>query len=388
MTTVLLVAGDASGELHAAALVEELRRRLPSARFLGLGGAAMEKAGVELVVHQRELAIGGLVEVLRDAGRVVSAWRRLGRALAASRPDLVVLVDSPDFCIPFARRARRAGAPILYYVSPQVWAWRRYRVRKIARRVDRMAVIFPFEPAVYAGTGLPVEFVGHPLVDRLPEPAPGGAERAAARRRLGLAPDARVVALLPGSRRNELRDSLPLQLATARELAAADPRLRFVLALAPSLGRESLDALLAREPAAAGLPLAVVERATYDAVRAADVVLVKPGTATVEIALLGTPMVVAARAHPVTAAIARRVVRVPSLAMVNLIAGAAVVPEFLQEAARPGRIAAAVRELLEGPAGDAQRRRLAELRERLGGGGAARRAADLAEEMLRGAARP
>lgn len=387
MTTVLLAAGDASGELHAAALVEELRRRLPAARFVGLGGDAMEKAGVELVVHQRELAIGGLVEVLRDVGHVVSAWRRLGRALEATRPELVILVDSPDFCIPFARRARRAGASVLYYVSPQVWAWRRYRIRKIARRVDRMAVIFPFEPAVYAGTGLPVEFVGHPLVDRLPEAEAGAVARAAARRRLGLDGSARVVALLPGSRRNELRDSLPLQLATARALAAADPALHFLLALAPSLARESLDALLAREPAAAGLPLAVVERATYDAVRAADVVLVKPGTATVEIALLGTPMVVAARAHPLTAAIGRRVLRVPSLTMVNLIAGAPVVPEFLQEAAQPERIAAAIRELLEGPAREAQRRRLAELRARLGGGGAARRAADIAEEMLRGAAR-
>ncbi|HEX2484591.1 MAG TPA: lipid-A-disaccharide synthase [Myxococcota bacterium] len=387
MATILLAAGDASGELHAAALVEELRRRLPGARFLGLGGDAMEKAGVELVVHQRELAIGGLVEVLRDVGRVVGAWRRLGRALREQRPDLVVLVDSPDFCIPFARRARRAGVPVLYYVSPQVWAWRRYRIGKIARRVDRMAVIFPFEPAVYAGTGLRVEFVGHPLVDRLPEREAGPDARAAARARLGIEPAAPVVALLPGSRRNELRDSLPLQLETARLLARRDPALRVLLALAPSLARADLDRLLADAPAAAGVPLQVVERATYDAVRAADVVLVKPGTATVEIALLGTPMVVAARAHPVTAAIARRVLRVPSLAMVNLIAGAAVVPEFVQEAARPERIAAAVRELLDGPAGELQRRRLRELRARLGGGGAAGRAAEIAEEMLRGAAR-
>jgi len=387
MTTVLLVAGDASGELHAAALVEELRRRRPDARFLGLGGGAMDKAGVELVVHQRELAIGGLVEVLRDAGRVAGAWRRLGRALEAARPELVVLVDSPDFCIPFARRARRAGARVLYYVSPQVWAWRGYRVRKIARRVDRMAVIFPFEAAAYAGTGLRVEFVGHPLVDRLAPPARDGGDRRAARRRLGLDEEARLVTLLPGSRRNELRGSLPLQLETARLVAAGDPRVRFALALAPSLARADLDALLAREPAAAGLPLSVVEGATYDAVRAADAALVKPGTATLEIALLGTPMVVAARAHPLTAAIARRVLRVPSLAMVNLIAGAPVVPEFVQEAARPPRIAAALRELLEGPAGPAQGRRLLALRARLGGGGAARRAGDIAEEMLRGAAR-
>ena len=141
MTTIFLSAGDASGELHTAALVESLRESMPEARFLGLGGGAMEKAGVELVVHQREIAIGGLVEVLRDARTVVSAWTRLGRALRESRPDLVVLVDAPDFNMPFSLRVRRLGIPILYYVSPQVWAWRRYRIRKIARRVDRMAVI-------------------------------------------------------------------------------------------------------------------------------------------------------------------------------------------------------------------------------------------------------
>jgi lipid-A-disaccharide synthase len=179
---------------------------------------------------------------------------------------------------------------------------------------------------------------------------------------------------------------LPLQLGAARLLADADPALAVVLALAPSLPREALDAQLAREPAAEGLPLRVFEGATYDVVRAADVVVTKPGTATVEIALLGTPMVVAARAHPLTAAIARRVVRVPSFTMVNLIAGEPVVPELLQEDARPERIAAAVRELLGGPAGLAQRRRLADLRGRLGGGGAARRTAEIALEMLPGPA--
>jgi lipid-A-disaccharide synthase len=384
MTTVLLVAGDASGELHAAALAEELRRRLPGVRMLGLGGPAMEKAGVEIAVDQREIAVGGLVEVVADVGRIVSAWRRLGRALREQRPDLAVLVDSPDFCIPFAGRAKRAGVPVLYYVSPQVWAWRRYRIRKLARRVDRMAAIFPFEPGVYAGTGLRVEFVGHPLVDRLPPRAPGDAREA--RRRLGLGETGRLLALLPGSRRNELRDSLPLQLGAARLLREADPALGLALALAPSLSRADLDAALAREPAARGLPLRVFEGVTYDVVRAADAVVTKPGTATVEIALLGTPMVVAARAHPLTAAIARRVIRVPSLTMVNLIAGEPVVPELLQEDARPERIAAALRELLAGRAGAAQRRRLAELRARLGGGGAARRTAEIAEEMLAGSA--
>ena len=383
MTTILLVAGDASGELHAAALAEELRRLLPDVQLLGLGGTEMEKAGVEIVVDQRDIAIGGLVEVVRDAGRVVSAWRRLGRALRERAPELVVLVDSPDFCIPFARRAHRAGAKVLYFVSPQVWAWRGYRIRKLARRVDRMAAIFPFEPQVYAGSGLRVEFVGHPLVDRIPPPAGPDAGREA-RRRLGLPEAGRVVALLPGSRRNELRSSLPLQLGAAQLLKQWDPALRFALALAPSLSREALDARLAAEPAARGLALDVFEGATYDVVRAADAVVTKPGTATVEIAHLGTPLVVAARAHALSAAIGRRVIRVPSLTMVNLIAGEPVVPELLQEAARPERIAAAVRELLAGPAGTLQRRRLAAIRERLGGGGAARRVAEIAGEMLAG----
>jgi lipid-A-disaccharide synthase len=327
------------------------------------------------------------VEVVRDLRRIVSAWRRLGRVLRTDRPALVVLVDSPDFCIPFARRARRAGAAVLYFVSPQVWAWRSYRIRKIARRVDRLAAIFPFEPEVYAGTGLAVEFVGHPLVDRLPAPR-GEADRAQARLRLGLPEQGRIVALLPGSRRNELRDSLPLQLGAARRLLESDPALRFALALAPSLPRAALDAALAAEPEARGLELRVFEGATYDVVRAADAVITKPGTATVEIALLGTPMVVAARAHPVSAAIARRVIRVPSFTMPNLIAGEPVVPELLQEAAVPERVAAAVRELLDGPAGAAQRRRLLGLRERLGRGGAARRVAEIAQEMVAGSARP
>jgi lipid-A-disaccharide synthase len=385
MTTVLVSAGDASGDLHAAAFVRALRARRPALRAIGLGGAAMQKAGVELLVQQRDLAIGGLVEVLSSLRRVVRAWRRLGRALREERPALVVLVDSPDLNLPFARRARRARVPILYYVSPQVWAWRRGRIRKIARRVDRMATIFPFEPAVYAGTGLRVEFVGHPLVEPL---ARFAAENAplALRERLALPRDAPLVALLPGSRRNELRHGLGLFLAVARRLAARRPEVRFALGLAPSLARAELDAELARVPDAP--PVAVVEGDAHALIRAADVCLAKPGTVTVEIALLGTPFVVAGRANRLTAAIARRVVSLPSFTMPNLIAGAPVVPEFLQEAARPERIADALEALLQDPAREAQLARLAAVRARLGAGGAAERAAAIADEMLHGAARP
>lgn len=386
MTRILLSAGDASGELHAAALVDEVRRRRPGARFLGLGGPQMEKAGVDLVAEQRELAVGGLIEVLTDLRRIVSVWGRMTRAIRDEKPDLVVLVDSPDFNLPLARRARRLGVPVLYYISPQVWAWRSGRIRKMAKRVDRLAVIFPFEPEVYAGTDLPVDFVGHPLVDRLGAYAadhPVEACRAA----LGLDGSGPWVALLPGSRRNEVRTTLPLQLDTARALHARLPGVGFVVAVAPSIDRAAIDAEIGARPLPADLELRVVERRTYEVLRAADAVLAKPGTATVEIALLGTPLVVAARVHPMTAFLGRRLIRVPSLTMPNLIAGENVVPEYLQEEARPATIAAALEGILTGPAGPAQREALGAIRERLGSGGAARRAADIVLEMVDGASR-
>jgi lipid-A-disaccharide synthase len=381
--TFLISAGDASGELHAAALVEELRRLHPDARFLGLGGPAMEKAGVELIVEQDEIAIGGLVEVLGDLGRIFSAWRRMREAMRREQPDLVILVDSPDFNLPLARTAKRIGQRVLYYVSPQVWAWRRGRIRKIARRVDRLAVIFPFETEVYSGTGLPVDFVGHPLVDRL-RPILQAGGRQECRRALGLEADRPLVVLLPGSRRNEVRDTLPLQLAAAVALHARDPRIHFALAVAPSVSRESIDQVIAETRLPALLDLKVLEGRTYEVLRAADVALAKPGTVTVEIALLGPPLVVAARVHPITAFIMRRVVRVVSFTMPNLIAGRPVVPEFLQEEAQPEPIADALFDLLQGAGRQRQLDSLGEVRGLLGDGGASVRAAAIATEMAAG----
>jgi lipid-A-disaccharide synthase len=383
MTTLLLSAGDASGELHTAAFVEAFRRRVPGAQLLGLGGSEMEKAGVELVVHQRELAVGAL-GVLGDLGRIFSAWRRMNRALQTRGADLVVLVDSPDFNIPLARRARKAGIPVLYFISPQVWAWRRRRIGKIARRVDRMAVIFPFEKDVYAASGLQVDFVGHPLVDRLGEVA-SPSSRQEMRRSLGLDPGGFLVVLLPGSRRNEVRDGLSLHLEAARALHVRDPRVRFAVAVAPSISRASVEGAIAEAGLPSLLSIQVFEASTYELIRAADVALAKPGTVTVEISLLGTPMVVAVRTSSLTAFLARRVIRVPSLVMPNLIVGAPVVPEFLQEEARPERIALALAELLEGPVRELQLAHLARVRQRLGSGGAAERAAAIAEEMACGA---
>jgi lipid-A-disaccharide synthase len=382
MTTLLLAAGDASGDLAAAEFVRAFRERRAGTRFAGMGGSEMEKAGVELAVHQRELAVGGLFELARSSRRIVSAWRRLAAALERERPDLVVLVDSSGFNLPFARRVRRrSGAPILYYVAPQVWAWRRGRIRKLASRVDRLAVIFPFEPQIYSQTALQVDFVGHPLVEKL-----GSVVREldaeAARRELGLDSAIRWVALLPGSRRNEIRHQLPLQLETAGRLHARDPSVGFVLALAPSIPREMVGETVAAVGLSPDCRLELVSGQTYPAIRAAEVVLAKPGTATVEVALLERPMVVMGRANPITAAIVRRALTVSFLAMPNLIAGERIVPEFLQERARPDAMAEALAALLEGPAREEQLARLRQVARALGEGGSARRAAGIAEEML------
>jgi len=380
MTAVLVSAGDASGDAHAAELVGALRKARPDLVCFGLGGPRLAEAGVAIEVPLAEVAVGGFVEVLGAVPRVLSAWRRLLRAARDRRPALAILVDAPDLHIPLARRLRGAGVPILYYVAPQVWAWRTGRIRKLARRVDRMAVIFPFEVDAFAQSGLRADFVGHPLVDPLRR-ARARVDRAAAREALGVADGEPLVLLLPGSRHNELRHGLPLHLATAEALRRRVPAARFALALAPTIDRASVE----RAIAACAAPVRVVEGATHEAMIAADAALVKPGTAALELALLGCPHVAAARVHPLTAALARRLVRIPAWTLPNLIAGAPIVPEFLQDQAKPERIAEALAELLAGPARERQLARLADVARRLGEGGAAERAAAIALEMIDGA---
>ena len=385
--TVLLSAGDASGDLHAASLVRALRQRLPGARFLGLGGVEMEKEGVELVVHQREVAVAGLLEVAGALGKITGAWRRLGRTLREVQPDLLVLVDTPDFNLPLARRAKRAGVPVLYYIGPQVWAWRRGRVHKIARRVDRLAVIFPFEVDFYRPTGLHVDFVGHPLVDRM-DAARERRDRSADRRLLGLDPEGPVMTLLPGSRRNEIENMLPLFLETARCVHARDPRVAFLLPVAPTLPPAWLEALVRDARLPSLLRLELVEGRTYEAVCAGDVALAMPGTVNLEVALLGRPQVAAVRVNPLTYRIAKRLVRVPWVTLPNLIAQAQVIPEYWQHEAQPERLADALLGLLAGPERERQLDAVARIRERLGPGGAAERTAEIACEMIRGTAAP
>jgi len=408
---LLVSAGDASGELHAAAVVDALRTRAAGLDVAALGGSALEKAGARILVPQAELAIGGLVEVLGDLGRVRRAWARMTRALAEERPDVVMLVDSPDFNMPLAKRAKRLGLRVLWFISPQLWAWRRGRVRKIAARADLLAAIFPFELAVYAGTPLRAEFVGHPLVDRLAPLAaifpfelavyagtPLRAEfvghplvdrlaplaartRAECRAALGLDAERSLVALFPGSRRNELRNNLGLHVDAARALHAQDQRVAFALAAAPSLAREEVERALAALRLPQLMELRIVADRAHVLMRAADAVLAKPGTTTLEAALLGTPQVVTARVPELTWQLVRRLVSTRYWAMPNLIAEREVVPELVQHEADSQRVAAALRGLLAGPARDEQLAGLARVRAALGGGGAAQRVAELMLEL-------
>ena len=383
MTSVFLSVGDASGDQLAADLVSELRVRRPDLQFAGMGGAEMEKAGVELTVHQDALAVGGLFELAGQLPRIVRTWRDVTASARTTDPDLVVLVDSGGFNLPLARHLRRrSNAPILYYAAPQVWAWRRGRIRKLARRIDRLAVILPFERDVYSDTGIRVDYVGHPLAEKLASVAMLGRDEAC--RELNLDPSRRWVALFPGSRRNEVAHHLPVQLAAARELHRHDATLSFGIAVAPSIDEK----LLHEEIQLAAFPETAVVRLLHGAnhrlIRASDAVVAKPGTTTVEVALLQRPMVVVGRANPMTAALVRRMIQVEFLAMPNLIAGRAIVPELLQGEARPGAVADALRPLLYGPERQTQLAELAQVAEALGihGPGPAARTASIAEEML------
>lgn len=366
MPRLLISSGETSGDLYAAELVRHLRPLAEGLEVFGLGGDRLEAEGARLLAHARELAVVGLWEVVTHLRRIRRVFHRVLDEAERQRPDAAVLIDYPDFNLRLAAQLRARGIPVVYYVSPQVWAWRRGRLRAIRENVARMVVIFPFEEALYREAGVPVSFVGHPLVDLVrPE-----ADPASVRASLGLDAGRPLVALLPGSRAQELAHHLPALAATVRRLRERRPDLQYALALAPSL-----DA--ARTAAAFGdLPVRIVSGRTHAVLSACTAAIVASGTATVEAALLRAPMVVVYRLSPLTYALGRRLVDVPHYAMVNLIAERRVVPEIIQREFTPERTSAEVLALLED--GVLRARMLADLdevRRRLGAPGASARAA-------------
>jgi lipid-A-disaccharide synthase len=356
---VFLVAGEASGDLHAANLLSALQRLAPGVAAAGVGGERLRAAGLECVARAEELSVMGLAEVVRELPRLLALSRRVRGEAVARRPDVAVLVDSPDFNLPLAKALRRAGIPVVIYVSPQLWAWRAGRVRRIRRDVRRVLCLLPFEPAFYARHGVPAEYVGHPLIDEL-----AGVMAAPP------AVDPGSIALLPGSRWHEVESLLPAMLAAVDRLAAGGTPVRARLIAAPGLASGRLSALVGGH--ARRVELVAADR--HRALAACGAAMVASGTATLECALLGVPMVVGYRLHPLTYALARALVRVPFVSLVNLTAGEAVVEELVQHAFTAEALAAAVARLF-GPGGDALRARLAEVRRRLGAPGASERAA-------------
>jgi lipid-A-disaccharide synthase len=353
---VLVVAGEASGDQHAAYAVRALRALVPGVRCFGMGGPKLEAAGLECLYRSSEISVMGVTEVLPKLARILSVMNGLERAARARRPAVALLVDAPDFNLRLAARLKVLGVKVAYYVSPMVWAWRPGRVKTIAKVVDRLLCILPFEPKFYEGSGVAAQYVGSPVLEQLPPAAPAEAFRQA----LGLSPARPVLALLPGSRRSELARLLPTMAQVARQMAAAHPGLHVVVPVAPGLSRAPIAAQLE------GLAPTLLDGQAPEAVGASTVALVASGTATLEAGLMGRPFVSIYRVTPTSYAIGKALVKVPFFTLVNLLVGRAVVPELLQGDVTPARVFAALQSLWEGPAREACLEGLGALRAVLG----------------------
>jgi len=373
---LLVVAGEASGDLHGGRLLAELRALEPETRAFGMGGAELRAAGLETLADSREIAVVGLSEALKIVPRAREIFRALLAECDRRRPSTALLIDSPEFNLRLARQLKARGVRVVYYVSPQVWAWRKGRVRTIAKVVDRMLVLFPFEVDFYRGHRVDVVHVGHPLVDEVPV-----LEQAWDRPRA--AGEAYRVALLPGSRKSEIAALLPAMLGAARILSQTLP-IEVTLIQAPTLADAIVDAHLA----SAGVPVRRVRENRFPVIANSHLALCASGTVTLEVGLLGTPMLVAYRLSGFTYRLARWLVKLPHFSLVNLVLGRGAVPELLQDQASPEGLAAVAQGLLtDSERASTMRRALSELRPRLGEPGASRRAAEQVAEVLRAARR-
>jgi lipid-A-disaccharide synthase len=373
---ILIVAGEASADLHAARALAELGRIRPGVHAFGVGGPKLRAAGLEALAPAEDISVMGLMEVLPRLPRILGILRALARAAAERRPKAALLVDLPDFNLRLAAKLKKLGIPVVYYVSPTIWAWRRGRARKIAKVVDRMLCILPFEERFYDGTGVSASFVGHPFAEN---PPPG--EPAAYRAELGLPASRTTVALVPGSRPSELRRIFPAMLEAAERIRAVRPDAQFVVPVAPTLAREQVEPYVAAHRT---LEVKLVDGRTDAVVGASDAALVKSGTSTLETAIMLRPMVVVYRLSWLSYLVGRLLVRIAHFALVNILAGRGLVPELLQRDASPERMAAEIERLLgDRAAREAQLAGLREVRASLGEPGAAERVAAEVSQAMR-----
>jgi lipid-A-disaccharide synthase len=377
---VLMVAGEASGDLHGAHLVEAVHAVAPEVRFFGVGGQGLKRRGVELLYSSDSLAVVGITEVLFRLKPILTALRGLKKILEQRRPDLVILIDFPDFNLRLARMACQKGIPVLYYISPQVWAWRSGRIKQIARWVKKMVVLFPFEVPLYRAAGVDVEWVGHPLLDVVKPSLPVDE----AIRRFGLDPGRRIIGLLPGSRSHEIERLLPILLGSAQLLVKEMPDLQFVIPVAPGISNADLIPYLEKVP----VHVTLVEGQGYDVMNVSDLLIAASGTVTLEATILKKPMIIVYRVSSLSYLVAKALVKVKHIGLVNLVAGEEVAPELIQGEARPERVAEEALRILRDP--DLQGRMtgaMAGVCQKLGEPGAARRAARIVCSLLDSAER-
>lgn len=373
---IMIVAGEASGDIYGADLVREALLLNHGLHFFGIGGARMREVGVTTLVDSADMAVMGLIEVFKHFGVISSAFFKLKRILLEDPPELLILIDYPGFNLRLAKAAKKAGVKVLYYISPKVWAWKAGRIKAIAATVNQMAVIFPFEVPLYEKSGVPVTFVGHPMLDLVNV----SMNREDAAASFGLDPSRKIIGLFPGSRKSEIERILPAILAAAELLQKRFQNLQFVLPLASTLNEGDLLPHLKRS----GITPVVTSQRIHDLIRACDAVISVSGTVTLEIALIGTPMVIIYKLAPLTFQVAKRLVHIEHVGLCNIVAGEMIVKELLQENANPEEIATEIETILENVAYETDMRaKLATIQVKLGGGGASRKVATLVDQFVR-----
>jgi len=371
---VAIIAGEASGDQHGAKLVQAMLKKNPALFFCGIGGPALRQAGVRILVEASELTVVGITEVWSKIPVILKSMGTIKKLLKSLKPDLLILIDFPDFNLHVAAAAKKSGIPVLYYISPQIWAWRRGRVKRIGKLVDHMAVILPFEQPFYSEHNVTATFVGHPLLDSsLPtseQVMAGGAEGQT------------TIGLVPGSRDNEILRHLPTMLATADILKEKLKHVIFIISHAPSVERKHIDTIISEHPCR--MAVEVISDGVETVFERSDVIVAASGTVTLQAAIHGTPMVIIYKVSPISFWVGRTLVRVPNIGLVNLVAGEQLVPEFVQNGASPGNIASAVEDMLkDSDKLNHLKRQLFGLRDVLGGTGASDRVADIAFDMLK-----
>lgn len=371
----MIVAGEASGDLHAANFVKAAHAINPALDFYGIAGAKMQAAGVEAVHDASELAVMGLIEPLLNYRKLSAVLKHMKQLVCADKPDLLVLIDYPGFNLRLAEAAKACGVKVLFYVSPQVWAWRQGRVKKIGERIDMMAVIFPFETEFYERFQIPVRYVGHPLVDEVRAKL----TKEEAQIRFGLDAGKRTVGLFPGSRRGEVKRLLPIMLKAAKQLKQTHPEVQFILPIASSLKAEMIQPCLD----AVDLEVISVEGQSYDVSQTCDAIMTASGTATLEIAMMGIPMVITYKVAWLTWAIVDHMIKIPHIGLANIVAGEEVAKEYVQNDATPAALAAEIAHIIDDTDyAEEMKQKLAEVKRRLGEGGGSDNLARLALEML------